>query len=139
MSSKKKRKASRKASDFTLLLSTLILVFIGIIMVFSSSWPEAIRMNDGYFFLKRQIAFAIIGIIAMLFFMNFDYRYLKKFSKLIYLASLFTGLLIFTPLGLELKGARRWVDLGFITFMPSDIIKIGSIIFLSDFLSKRKR
>lgn len=107
-------------------------------MVFSSSWPEAIRMNDGYFFLKRQIAFAIIGIIAMLFFMNFDYRYLKKFSKLIYLASLFTGLLIFTPLGLELKGARRWVDLGFITFMPSDIIKIGSIIFLSDFLSKRK-
>ncbi|NLY67484.1 MAG: putative lipid II flippase FtsW [Tissierellia bacterium] len=138
MSSKKKRKASRKASDFTLLLSTLILVFIGIIMVFSSSWPEAIRMNDGYFFLKRQIAFAIIGIIAMLFFMNFDYRYLKKFSKLIYLASLFTGLLIFTPLGLELKGARRWVDLGFITFMPSDIIKIGSIIFLSDFLSKRK-
>ncbi|NLX60980.1 MAG: putative lipid II flippase FtsW [Tissierellia bacterium] len=138
MSSRKKKKVSKKASDFTLLLSTLILVFIGIIMVFSSSWPEAIRMNDGYFFLKRQIIFATIGIIAMLFFMNFDYRYLKKFSKLIYLVSLFTGLLIFTPLGLELKGARRWVNLGFITFMPSDIIKIGSIIFLSDFLSKRK-
>lgn len=133
--SKKKR---RKAADFTLLLSTLLLVFIGIIMVFSSSWPEAIRMNDGYFFLKRQIVSASLGIIAMLFFMNFDYRYLKRFSRLIYLASLLTGLLIFTPLGLELKGARRWVNLGFITFMPADIIKMGSIIFLSDFLSRRK-
>lgn len=134
MASKKKK----KASDFTLLLTTVLLVFIGIIMVFSSSWPQAIRMNDGYYFLKKQIVSAVLGIIAMIFFMNFNYKYFRKFSKLIYLVSLFTGLLIFTPLALELNGARRWIDLGFITFMPADIIKIGSIIYLSDFLSKRK-
>lgn len=132
------KKVKLKACDFTLLLATLLLVFIGIVMVFSSSWPEAIRMNDGYFFLKRQIISAGLGFFAMIFFMNFNYRFLEKFSKLIYVFSLFTGLLIFTPLGLELKGARRWVNLGFITFMPSDIIKLGSIIFLAAYFSKRK-
>ena len=132
------KKVKMKACDFTLLLATLLLVFIGIIMVFSSSWPEAIRMNDGYYFLKRQIISAGLGFFAMLFFMNFNYKLLKKLSKLIYGVSLFTGLLIFTPLGLELNGARRWVNLGFITFMPSDIIKIGSIIFLAAYFSNRK-
>jgi len=132
------KKVKLKACDFTLLLATLLLVFIGIVMVFSSSWPEAIRMNDGYFFLKRQIIASGLGFFAMLFFMNFNYKLLQKFSKIIYALSLFTGLLIFTPLGLELKGARRWVNLGFITFMPSDIIKLGSIIFLAAYFSKRK-
>lgn len=132
------KKVKKRACDFTLLLSTLLLVFIGIIMVFSSSWPEAIRMNDGYYFLKKQTVAAVVGFVAMIFFMNFDYKLLKKFSKIIYAVSLFTGLLIFTPLGLELNGARRWVNLGITTFMPSDVIKIGSIIFLSAFLSNRK-
>lgn len=132
------KKVRMKACDFTLLLATLLLVFIGIIMVFSSSWPEAIRMNDGYYFLKRQIVSAGLGFFAMLFFMNFNYKILHRFSKIIYAISLFTGLLIFTPLGLELKGARRWINLGFMTFMPSDIIKLGSIIFLAAFFSKRK-
>ncbi|HSH35739.1 putative lipid II flippase FtsW [Schnuerera sp.] len=133
------RKVKKRACDFTLLLATLLLVFIGIIMVFSSSWPEGIKsFNDGYHFLKKQIFASILGLIAMLFFMNFDYRIIKKMSKLIYIGSLLSGLLIFTPLGIVRKGARRWVDLGFTTFMPSDVIKLGSIIFIAAFLAKRK-
>ena len=132
------KKVKKKACDFTLLLAALLLVFIGIIMVFSSSWPEGIRMNDGYYFLRKQIIAAVLGLIAMLFFMNFDYRIIKRMSRLIYTMSILSGLLIFTPLGIEKKGARRWIDLGFTTFMPSDVIKLGSIIFLAAFLSRRK-
>ncbi|MBZ2173674.1 putative lipid II flippase FtsW [Schnuerera sp. xch1] len=132
------KNVKKRACDFTLLLATLLLVFIGVIMVFSSSWPEAIRMNDGYYFLKKQIVAVGIGFVAMIFFMNFDYRLIKKFSSVIFIISLIVGLLIFTPLGIELKGARRWINLGVITFMPSDVIKIGSIIFMAAFLSKRK-
>ncbi len=133
------KKAKKRACDFTLLLATLLLVFIGIIMVFSSSWPEGIKtFNDGYHFLKKQLVAASLGLVAMLFFMNFDYRRLNKMSKFIFIMAIISGLLIFTPLGIEKKGARRWVNLGFTTFMPSDIIKLGSIIFLSSFLSKRK-
>lgn len=133
------KKGKKRACDFTLLLSALLLVFIGIIMVFSASWPEAMKsFDDGYFFLKKQVIAAGIGLVAMLFFMNFDYRLLRKMSGLIYIVSLLSGLLIFTPLGINRKGARRWVDLKFTTFMPSDVIKLGTIIFLAAFLSKKE-
>ncbi len=131
--------AKKRASDFTLMIAVILLVFIGIIMVFSSSWPDGLyRMNDGYYFLKKQLVAGGLGLIAMLFFMNFDYWKLDKLAKLIFIASIISGLLIFTPLGMEAKGARRWVDLGFTTFMPSDAIKLGSIIYLSSFLAKKK-
>ena len=133
------KKVKKRACDFTLLLATLLLVFIGIIMVFSSSWPEGIKaMNDGYYFLKKQVIAASLGLVLLLFFMNFDYKRLNRMSRFIFTMSILSGFLIFTPLGIAVKGARRWVNLGFTTFMPSDIIKLGSIIFLAAFLSKRK-
>lgn len=134
------KKTKKRACDFTLLLATLLLVFIGIIMVFSSSWPEAIKFgNNGYYYLKKQVIAAGLGLIALLFFMNFNYKKLDQLSGLIFILSILSGFLIFTPLGKEVKGATRWVNLKFTTFMPSDIIKLGSIIYLSSFLSKRKR
>lgn len=129
----------KKACDFTLMISVLLLTFIGIIMVFSSSWPDGLyKMNNGYHFLKKQLMAAIIGLGVMLFLMNFNYKNFFKLSKIIFLASVIAGLLILTPLGTELNGAKRWVNLGVITFMPSDLIKIGSIIFFASFLSKHK-
>jgi len=129
----------RKASDFTLMIAVILLVFIGIIMVFSSSWPDALyKKGDGYYFLKKQLIASVIGLFGMLFFMNFDYWRLNRLAKLIYIGSIISGLLIFTPLGIELNGARRWINLGFTTFMPSDAIKLGSIIFMASFLAKRK-
>ncbi|MDR7857188.1 putative lipid II flippase FtsW [Tissierella sp.] len=136
---KKKKIEKKKAVDFSLLMGTLTLVFIGIIMVFSSSWPEALqKYGDGYLFLKKQIIAASVGMIGLLFCMNVDYKIWKKYSFWIYLLALITGALIFSPLGMEAKGARRWIDLGFTTFMPSDAIKLGSIIFFANFLSNKK-
>ncbi len=130
---------NKKAVDFSLLMGTLILVFIGIIMVFSSSWPEAMQeFGNGYYFLRKQIISASIGLAGMIICMNIDYRIWKKYSFLVYLLSLGSGALLFTPLGITLKGARRWINLGFTTFMPSDAIKIGSIIFFANFLSNKK-
>ena len=135
----KKPVVKNKEVDFTLLLATLLLVFIGIIMVFSSSWPEAMqKFDDGYHFLKRQITFSTIGLILMIIFMNIDYKILKRFSLLIYLIGLVAGALLFTSLGQNIKGATRWLDIGPITFMPSDLIKMGSIIFFASFLSNKK-
>lgn len=136
---KKKKVEKKKAVDFSLLMGTLTLVFIGIIMVFSSSWPEALqKYGDGYLFLKKQIFAASMGLMGLLFCMNVDYKIWKKYSFWIYLLALLTGVLIFSPLGFEAKGARRWINLGFTTFMPSDAIKLGSIIFFANFLSNKK-
>lgn len=129
----------KKAVDFSLLMGTLMLVLIGIIMVFSSSWPEAMQdFGDGYYFLKKQIISASVGLFGMLVCMNIDYKIWKKYSLGVYLLSLLLGALIFSPLGVSLKGARRWINLGFTTFMPSDAIKVGSIIYFANFLSNKK-
>lgn len=130
--------AKKRASDFTLLLATILLVFIGIIMVFSSSWPDALyKRGNGYYFLKKQLVASFLGLIALVFFMNFNYKKLSKLSIPIFILSLASGLLVFSPLGKEFHGARRWVNLGKLTFMPSDVIKLGSIVYLSSFLSRR--
>ena len=136
---RKKLVVKRKEVDFTLLLVTLLLVFIGIIMVFSSSWPEAMqKFDNGYYFLKKQVIFATLGLVLMIVFMNIDYKVWKKFSFLIYLIALGTVALLFTPLGVNYKGAKRWIDIGVTTFMPADAVKIGSIIFFSNFLANKK-
>ncbi|MCG4586371.1 stage V sporulation protein E, partial [Anaerosalibacter bizertensis] len=58
--------AKKRASDFTLLLSTILLVFIGIIMVFSSSWPDALyKMKDGYHFLRKQLIASFLGLVGL--------------------------------------------------------------------------
>lgn len=135
----KAKKNKRGSADFLLLIVIVTLVFIGIIMVFSSSWPEAmVEKDNGYFFLKKQLISSIVGFISMIFFMNFDYKRFKKLALPIYILSLLSGLLIFTPLGSTRKGARRWINLGFTTFMPSDAIKVGSIIFFAAFLANKK-
>lgn len=137
--SKNKTLKKRNAVDFTLLMVTLLLVFIGIIMVFSASWPVAMQEhNDSFLFLKKQIFTASLGLFGLLVTMNINYKTWKKYGLLLFALSLILGLLVFTPLGKEFKGARRWLDLGFITFMPSDFIKIGAIIFLSRFLANKK-
>lgn len=136
---RRKTAVKKKAVDFTLLLATLLLVFIGIIMVFSSSWPEAMqKFDNGYFFLRKQLIASGIGLVGLMIFMNIDYRVWKKYSLPIYLLALLSGALLFSPLGEEFKGARRWINLGFTTFMPSDAIKIGSIIFFANFLSNKR-
>lgn len=135
----KKNNTRKKAVDFTLFLTTMLLVFVGIIMVFSSSWPEAmVEFGNGYHFLRKQLIASILGFFVMLFFMNFNYKYLKKLSILIYIVSIILGLLIFSPLGKSALGARRWLQIMGFRFMPSDVIKLGSIIFFANFLSNKK-
>lgn len=133
------RKSKKKSVDFYIFIAVVALVFIGIIMVYSSSWPEGtVRYDDGFHYAKRHLMWAVVGICGMLVMMNIDYRIWKKYSLHIYILAVILGLLIFTPLGLELKGGRRWIDIGFTTLMPSDAIKLGSIIFFAAFLDRKK-
>ncbi|MGO1369342.1 MAG: putative lipid II flippase FtsW [Senegalia sp. (in: firmicutes)] len=130
---------TKKASDFTLMISTIILVFIGIIMVFSSSYPDAYyKMNNPYYFLKKQLIFAVLGLFVMIFFMNFKYNRLAKLSKLIFLGAIILDALLFTPLGVESGGATRWVRIFGNTIMPSDAIKFAAIVLMATFLAKKK-
>ncbi|MEW9122304.1 MAG: stage V sporulation protein E [Thermotaleaceae bacterium] len=128
----------KKSSDFTLMLTVFILVAIGIIMVFSSSYAYAyFKMNDGYHFLKREIMWAALGLIGMIVAMNFDYWRYKKIAPYGYIVSLILLVLVLTPLGTEFNGARRWLGVGGFTIMPGELAKIFGILFVALRLSKR--
>jgi cell division protein FtsW len=128
----------KKSGDFTLMITVLTLIVIGIIMVFSSSHYYALsRMNDSYHFLKRELLWASLGLIAMFVTMNFDYWRYKKLAGYIYILSLILLVLVLTPLGTEFNGAKRWIGVGGFTIMPGEIAKIGAIFFVATRLSNQ--
>ncbi len=135
-----RKKNVKQPVDFYILLAVISLVFIGIVMVYSASGPEGtVRYNDDFHYAKRHIMWAAVGFVSMLITMNIDYRLWKKPSFYLYVLSLLLGALVFTPLGVEIKGATRWINLGFSTFMPSDAIKLGSIMYFAAFLDRKKK
>ncbi|MDY0234585.1 MAG: putative lipid II flippase FtsW [Gudongella sp.] len=136
-----KKRKKKKPIDFMLLIAVISLVFIGIVMVYSSSGPDGVvRYSDSMHYAQRHIFWAFIGFFLMIAMSNLDYKIWKKHANKIFILSIFLALLLFTPLGIEIKGATRWLDLGFTTYMPSDGIKLGSILFFATFLdNKHKR
>lgn len=131
--------AQRKSFDFTLMIAVLILVVIGIIMVFSSSQYYSFYnfKQDSYYFLKKNLIWALIGLFAMIFTMNFNYNRYKKLAFPAYILSLILLILVLTPIGKNIKGAARWIEVGPITIMPSEVTKICAIIFVANSLSRK--
>lgn len=127
--------------DFILLMVVLLLLSLGIIMVLSASAPSALsETGNSYTYFNKQFLFAIGGIIIMLILSKVDYRIYKRFYKVIYVISVLVLLAVVVPgLGVSVNGAKRWINLGFTQFQPSEITKIGMIIFYAGYLSDHKR
>jgi cell division protein FtsW len=130
----------RKNADFFIFLTVLILLFIGTIMVASSTATYAEqRFGDTFYFIKRQLVYVGLGIAVMIGMMNIDYRKLGKISPLLMLTSIFLLILVLIPgIGLELNNARRWIGIFGQTIQPTEIAKLSMILFLGYSLSKKK-
>lgn len=124
--------------DFPLFIVILILLAIGINMVFSASMYEDRQIyNDSYHHLKRQLIWAGLGIGAMIFASNFDYRKLKN-RKLITFGMVITLVLLVVVLFMPDKnGASRWIGVGSLGIQPSELAKIVLIVYLSDNISRK--
>lgn len=133
-------KTSQKKVDFVLIVIILILLFFGIVMVLSASAPSALaETGDSYTYFTKQVIFAVIGIAGMWFVSKIDYRIYKRFYWPIYFLSVGVLLLVLVPgLGSTGGGAKRWINLGFTQFQPSEITKIGMIIFYAGYLTDHK-
>lgn len=113
--------------------STLLLFVIGTVNIFSASFVEAGQnMQDSYFYLKRHLMMFGIGIVGMAIMSRINY---KKLSSMIMLLMLITiGLLIAVHyIGIEINGARRWINLGF-QFQPSELAKLAGIMITAGYL-----
>ena len=130
----------KKPFDFILCITIFLLLSLGIVMVLSASAPYSLS-NDGdsYTYVIKQLIFAIIGVFGMFIISKIDYHYYKKLYKLAYIASIIALLSVAIPvIGVTVKGATRWINLGFGQFQPSELAKIGLIIFYAAYLTDHK-
>ena len=135
------KKNKIKSFDFILFATVLLLLAIGIVMVLSASSPSALSMTgSSYTYVSQQVISAAIGIVAMLAISRIDYKKYAKFYKPVYVISIAILLLVLIPgLGREVNGARRWINLPVIrSFQPSELTKMGLIVFYAAYLTKYK-
>lgn len=141
---KKTKKVSKFVNnqfDFILCITVLLLLALGLVMVLSASSPSSLAdYGDSYQYFTKQAMFAVLGIIAMLVLSKIDYRFYKKFYKIIYIASICMLLLVVIPkVGKSVNGAKRWAEIAGIRFQPSEFVKIGMIIFYAAYLTDNKK
>lgn len=138
MAAKKEKDFSKKPLDFPLLIIVLIMLSLGIVMVLSASSPTSLsETGSSYTYVKTQIISAIMGLIGMYIVSKIDYRIYKGLYKIIYIGVVIL-LAAVGVIGKEVGGAKRWIDLGFISFQPSELAKIGLIIFYAELLTRNK-
>jgi cell division protein FtsW len=126
-------------SDKTLFLLTMLLVGASLVMVYSASYAKAIddQMSE-YHYLYRQMAWAVLGFAAMWVAMHINYRTYRR-SEVVWMALGVALVLLFAVLlvGPRINGTRRWFQLGIVSFQPSEIAKLVSVIFTAALLDRR--
>ena len=129
----------KKSPDYCLFAVVIILLSIGTCMIFSSSFIMADKWyGDSYYFLKKQIIYAIIALIVLLFSMNIDYHFYKKVSTPLLIISIILLSAVFIPgVGRSAGGAVRWVKFGILSFQPSEIAKFALILYMSESMTRK--
>ncbi|MFR1671687.1 MAG: putative lipid II flippase FtsW [Candidatus Gastranaerophilaceae bacterium] len=121
------------APDKTLLIVVAFLVIIGFLAIFSATAPKCLDEggNPAQFLFKQVICF-VVGFIAMKFFMNYDYKKLADWNVMLTAGILLTLFLVdFTPLGVTVNGAKRWINLVGFQLQPSEFAKPAVVLLLA--------
>ncbi len=118
--------------DTTLFIATIVLILLGLITIFSTSYSS---VGTDFLNFKKQFIFSIIGVVLMISISFFDYRALKNYTGLFYIAACFilVAVLFF---GISIRGTTGWFNLGLFNFQPSEFVKIIAIIVMAKYLSK---
>ncbi len=127
--------------DYNLLFLIIFLLSFGLVMLYSSSaYISANKYGDDAYYLKRQLRNIGLGAVMMFIMAKIDYRIWKKFGTLAYFGSFVLCILVFIPgIGSSSHGSSRWIDLGPVSFQPSEVAKLGIIIFLAAIIEKVPR
>jgi cell division protein FtsW len=132
--------AKRVSVDRWLFTVTLVLVFVGLVMVFSASAVMAKeRYGSGYYFLLKQLGWAIAGLVAMIVGMRVDYKKFKHPAVVFTVLGVTTLLLIAVFFLDRSHNTHRWIHLGGFSLQPSELAKPALILFLSYFLESRTK
>ena len=144
MAKNKKKKSNKPTTiryfDYSLLAVMVFLICFGLVMLYSTSAYEAqSKFNDGMYYLKRQGIISMGGLVIMLFVIRIDYHRYAKYSAALYgFAMLLMALVKYSPLGYEVYGARRWLQIPGTgqTMQPAEVTKIAVILFIPYLICK---
>ena len=129
---KRRRRKTIKYYDYSLLAVLICLMSFGLVMLYSTSaYSALVKYGDSMHYFKRQLLFSVVGLIGMYIVSKIHYRWYYKRAKLLYMVSIFLMMLVQTPLGKSVNGARRWIRLpGGQQFQPAEVAKIAVILFI---------
>ena len=124
--------------DIPLAVVTVLMLAFGVVMVYSaSSYNAELNYGNKFFFMIKQIIGCVGGLISMTLFTMLDYRRLHKLRfVLIILSAVLLALVLIPGVGMENYGARRWLNLGFMTLQSSEVAKICFVIYAAAYMSK---
>lgn len=125
--------------DYKILFPVFLLIGLGLVVVYSASTNLAEhRLGDSYFYLKRQAAFCMVGVIVMLLAKNISCDLYKKFVYPLMIISFCLLVLLFVPgIGHKVGGATRWLKIGGFSFQPSELVKFSLAVYMAYVMSKK--
>lgn len=131
---------SMERLDFKVIASLILLNLYGLIMIYSASAygcslsPE--YNNDPAYLVTRQAVFVAAGFVAMFIVRCFNYNYLRKWAKPLFILGVLSIFLLLTPMGVQSHNATRWIKVGPVTIQIAEIVKITMIIGIAAFITK---
>lgn len=127
------------AMDHTLLIVAVVLSLVGLVMVFSASAVVAgNRFQDQSYFLKRQLAWLVLGLALMHVASRIDYAVWRKLATpLLIGAGVLLAVVLVPGIGVMTKGARRWIHVGPLLLQPTEIAKVVIVMYVAAYLAKK--
>lgn len=138
---KLKLRPAKRQFDWIFAGLVILLTLFGLIVVFDASVVEAYQQfGDKFYFLKLQAVWAVVGLIGLFVVSFIPAKVWSNFAMPFFFLSVILLIAVLLPgVGVEVQGARRWLDLGFTTLQPSELAKLAAVIYLSSWLSKHQR
>ena len=131
---------SKKHPDYVLLTVIGVLLALGVLILSSVSASFSYeKFGDTYYFLKHQLLFGLLpGLVLGYLAFRMNLSVLKKWSPILLLFTFLLMIAVFLPVvGSKLEGASRWLNLGFFSFQPSELLKLSFIIYMASWLASR--
>ncbi len=121
----------------TLVAIVLVLLALGVVMLASTSSVKGdTSFHDPHYFVKRQVVWLIVALIAGTLASLIDYHWWQRLAIPLIAVSVLLLLLVFVPhIGMKIGGSRRWLHLGLMNFQPSEIAKFGAVVGLASWMA----
>ena len=130
------RPGKKKGYDYTLLAVVFLLVFVGLMILYSTSaYNGELKFHDRFYYLKKQLFATILGTVLMLIVANIDYHVWEPLAGIGYLVAIGLSVAVIF-IGDEYNGSKRWLSLGPLSFQPSEYAKVALILFLACIVTK---